>query len=333
MYDGLSISPVDIYPVTIPVLQSPPSQSIPLMQQHREFKGERVETVISSYISSLYLRLINWNNVYLVRFPASLLTVPSIIFSSNNRNGICLNMDLATAKLDLKTNNISISDYTAFSACVVYGINKILFNNMKDEQVLSDTFNAMCGFLYSLIIRCYIKDIDISTISDQDIANMYYLVCKLVASSYVRVSGNLNALVTVATQRFFIKEDEKTKKKVPTARFNIDNLPKEQEVYDFTSLFSILDQMDIFPNITLSDFRTKVSKMFSSTLLSSLGNGLNFASMLASCKLPSEIFSQRILSVRPASVVIVSKSLNKYVLELTNNTLPIQTNNDLPPGW
>ena len=49
MYNGFTLSPIDIFPVTIPVLQTPPSQSIPLIQQHREFRGERIETILSSY--------------------------------------------------------------------------------------------------------------------------------------------------------------------------------------------------------------------------------------------------------------------------------------------
>ncbi len=327
MYDGLSISPVDIYPISIPILQTPPNQSIPLILSHRELQTDRIETIITSYTSSLYLKWLNWNNIYLVKFPSSLTTVPSIIFSSKDRTGICLNMDLSTAKLDIKTNTISISDYTAFSTCITYGLNLLLFYHIDDEQVLSDIFYAMCGFVYSLIIRCYIKDIDITNISDQDIANMYYLVCKLVGSAYVRTYGNTNALLTIATQRFFMNTSDKLKKKTSTIRFSLDNLPKEYEVYDFGSLFSVLDTMDIFPNITLPEFRTKITKMFSSTLLSSMGNGLHFASMLASCKIPSEIFNQRIISIRPSSVINVYKSLNKYMIDAS------KANNDLNLGW
>ncbi len=334
MYDGLSISPVDIFPATIPVLQSPPSQAIPLNQQHREFRGERIETIISSYTTSLYLRLINWNKIYLIKFPASLLSVPSVIYyKSDNDSGICINMDLSTAKMDVKTNNITMTDYTAFASCILYGINKIIFNQMKDQQILADAYNSLCGFVYSLIIRSYVKDFDLTDIMDQDIANAYYLVCKLVANTYVRVSGNTNALATVATQRFFMKEDPKSKKQVPTARFNVDYLPKDKHISDFGSLFNALDDMDVFPGISLGDFRTRVNQFFSSALLSSMGNGLDFISMLATCKLPSEIFSQRILSIRPASVNNLNKTLHKYLIEYTSKNNNDNNESDIPPGW
>ena len=173
MYDGLSISPVDIFPATIPVLQSPPSQAIPLNQQHREFRGERIETIISSYTTSLYLRLINWNKIYLIKFPASLLSVPSVIYyKSDNDSGICINMDLSTAKMDVKTNNITMTDYTAFASCILYGINKIIFNQMKDQQILADAYNSLCGFVYSLIIRSYVKDFDLTDIMELKILLM-----------------------------------------------------------------------------------------------------------------------------------------------------------------
>lgn len=333
MYDGLYTSPVDIFPVTIPVLQSPPSQAIPLNQQHREFRGERLETIISSYTTSLYLKLINWNNIYLIKFPSSLLSIPSVIYKrSADDSGICINTDLSTAKMDVKTNNITMTDHTAFASCVLYGLNKILFNDMDDQQILSDAYHSLCGFVYSLIIRSYVKDFDLSDIMDQDIANAYYLVCKLVSSCYIRVSGNTNALATVTTQKFFLKEDPKTKKKVITARFNVDYLPKDKQISDYHSLFNALDDMDIFPGISLSDFRTRVSRYFSQTLLSAMGNGLDFVAMLASCKIPSEIFSQRILSVRPASINNLNKALHKYIMEYTNNNKQ-NNDSDIPPGW
>lgn len=334
MYNGFTLSPIDIFPVTIPVLQTPPSQSIPLIQQHREFRGERIETILSSYTSSLYLRLINWNKVLLVKFPSMLISVPSIIYSNNtNDNGICINMDLSTARLNVKDNKIMITDYMSFSSCILYGINKLLFKNMKDDQVLSVAFNSMCGFLYSLIIRCYIKDINMNEIQDQDIANMYYLICQLVGNQYLNVSGNLNALCTVATQRFFMKEDPKTKKKIVTARFNLDYLPRNVDVQTFDGLFSILSDMDILPNISLPDFRTRISSMFSSSLLSSLSNGLDFISMLTSLQLSSDVFNQRILSIRPISVNNINKILNKYILDSTNNISIGKNNSDVPPGW
>lgn len=332
MYNGFTLSPIDIFPVTIPVLQTPPSQSIPLIQQHREFRGERIETILSSYTSSLYLRLINWNKVLLVKFPSMLISVPSIIYSNNtNDNGICINMDLSTARLNVKDNKIMITDYMSFSSCILYGINKLLFKNMKDDQVLSVAFNSMCGFLYSLIIRCYIKDINMNEIQDQDIANMYYLICQLVGNQYLNVSGNLNAICTVATQRFFMKEDPKTKKKIPTARFLIDELPKDKEITDYQSLFSALDVLDIFPGLNLGDFRTRISKYFSSSLLSSLGNGLDFCAMLSSCTLSSEIFNQRITSIRPASVVGIVKNTQKYILN--NTDIKLKPESDIPAGW
>lgn len=332
MYNGFSISPVDIYPVTIPVLYSPPSQSIPLIQQHREFNGERIETIISSYVSSLYLRLINWNNVYLIKFPSTLISVPSIIYTrSENDSGICINMDLATAKMDIKSNKITFSDPMSFASCVLYGLNKILFQYMKDDQLLSIIFNSMAGFIHSLIIRSYIKDININEITDQDIANMYYLICKLVGSTYLNVSGNLSALCVVSTQRFFMKEDPKTKKKIPTARFLIDELPKDKEITDYQSLFSALDVLDIFPGLNLGDFRTRISKYFSSSLLSSLGNGLDFCAMLSSCTLSSEIFNQRITSIRPASVVGIVKNTQKYILN--NTDIKLKPESDIPAGW
>lgn len=331
MYDGLYTSSVDIYPTTIPLLNTPPTQSIPISHQHREFNSSRVETIIVNYVSATYLKLLNWNNVYLAKFPSSLLTIPAIIYKSHNQEGICLNMDLSTGRMDIKTNSIMITDYAAFASCVIYGLNLLLLNNLKDEQVLSDVFYSMCGFVYNLIIRAYIKDINISEMSDQDIANMYYLVCKLVSTNYFKISGNLNALLTVATQRFFIKEDNVTKKKIVTAKFASELLPKTEDISGFESLFVSLDKLDIFPNVSLVDFRTKVAKFFSPILLSCMANGLHLSGILASSKTPSSIFNQKIMSVRPASLITISNSLNKYLLILIKN--PPSQDNIIPEGW
>jgi len=330
MYDGLYTSPVDIYPVTIPILNTPPTPSIPVSHQHRQFNSSRVETVIVNYVSATYLKLLNWNTVYLTKFPSSLLTIPAIIYKSHNSQGICLNMDLSTGKMDAKTNNIIISDYTSFASCVIYGLNLLLLNTMQDEQVLSDIFYAICGFIYNLVIRAYIRDINISELSDQDIANMYYLICKLVSTNYFKISGNINALLTVATQRFFVKEDSTTKKKIITGKFSTDLLPKSEDVSSFESLFNILDKLDIFPNVSLVDFRTKVAKFFSPILLSCMSNGLNLAGILASSKTPSAVFNQKIMSIRPASLIIISNSLNKYLLDNINQTTSTDV---IPEGW
>lgn len=322
MYNGFNTSPSDLFPVSIPVLTGFPGQNIPVSTEHRPFRAERIESIIASYTTTLYLKTINWNKIVLTRFPSTISMVPSVIYYKDaTNNGVCLNMDVSTAMLDLKTNIINVSDPTAMATCVLYGLNKYLLFTMDDEQVLSDFYNAMCGFVYVLMMRMYSKEFDLANFSDQTIANIYYMIAKMVGSSYMRISGNLNALATVSTQRFFVKPDKNNKLK-PTLRFDPNRLPKDVDVANFGHLLGYMDRNNIMPSVTVENFRSKIVNFFSTSLLASLGNGLDFASMLCTIRLPSNIFNQRAASIRPASVAMASRSMNDYLSTLLPQKQP-----------
>lgn len=332
MYNGFSTSPSDLFPVSIPVLSGIPGQNIPLSTQHRPFRSDRIESIIASHTTTLYLKTINWENIVMTRFPSSISMVPAVIYYKDpTHNGVCINMDVATASLDLNANTINISDFTAMATCVLFGINKLLLYTLEDEQILSDFYNAMCGFIYVLIMRMYSKEFDLTGFTDQTIANVYYLIAKMVGTSFMRISGNLNALATVSAQRFFVKPDKNNKLK-PTLRFSVDRLPRDVDVASFGHLFSYMDRNNIMPSVDIENFRSKIANFFSLSLLAGLGTGLDFASMLCTLRLPSGIFNQRVASIRPASVGMVGRSMNDYLVQVSNENQEIKERNTLP-SW
>ena len=297
--------------MNIPVTQEPISPSIPLQTIHREFdKVDRVNTIISSYISSLYTVNINWNNMYISKFTSNYSNVPSIAFKSKEKSGVCLNADLATVSRDMKKGTITIADYNSFSACLLYGLNKLLLHELDDEQYLSNLYYASAGFIYALIIRSYNRDYDFMSYTDQDLANIYYCVAKLVASQYVIYSGNINAVATVATRSFFTNKE--TKK---MAKIDLDKLPKNIGIYSYGELFSYLEQTGLMDDITISSFREKISNMLSGSVLVALSSGMELIAMLGTIRLQSNVFNTRLASIRPASVVSVMKTMTSILVD------------------
>ena len=195
MYKGISTSPTDILGgVNIPILGDVPNQSIPMQSNFSsELNLNSYETKIFSNTSILYKNLLDWSKIYIIKLPNQLSAVPAVI----TQNGkICLNMTVAAVHLNLVKNNIVIEDANDFSASVLFGLNMLLLTQKQDPSLLSVAFHAIVDFIYSLITQVYAREIDFSKINNQDIANMYCAVAKMVINNYLGLEGTNVKVIT-----------------------------------------------------------------------------------------------------------------------------------------
>lgn len=295
MYKSISISPTDILGgANIPVLGDVPNQSIQMQSNFSsELNLNSYETKIFSNTSILYKNILNWSNVYIIKLPTQLSAVPAVITQTGK---ICLNMSVAAVHLNLVKNNITIEDANDFSASVLFGLNMLLLTQKRDPSLLSVVFHSIVDFIYSLISRVYASDIDWSKINNQDIANMYCAVAKMVINNYLGLEGeNVNGVARTLTHYFFSKD---TRSRIP---YDPSFLPITPDITinNYDDLFNYFNTQDILPSTSLEDFRNKVITTLSLTALMCMANGLTFASMLLTSRLPSNVFNDRVLKVRP----------------------------------
>ena len=295
MYKGISTSPTDILGgMNVPVLGDVPNQSIPMQSNFSsELNLNSYETRIFSNTSILYKNLLDWSKVYIIKLPNQLSAVPALIIQTGK---ICLNMDVAAVHLNLNKNNIVIEDANDFSAAVLFGLNMLLFTQKQDPSLLSIAFHAIVDFIYSLITQVYQFDIDFSKINNQDIANMYCAVAKMVINNYLGLEGtNVNGVARTLTHYFFSRD---TRSRVP---YDPSLLPVTPDIVinNYSDLFNYFNTQSILPSTSLEDFRNKVITKLSLTALMCMANGLTFASMILTSRLPSNVFNDRVTKVKP----------------------------------
>ena len=315
MFKHLSTMSLDILPINVPIFQNTPN-GIPLESSFRDlFVKDRIRSTMTSYGSSLILNFFDFEKVYLTNFSDSLKHLPSTIWLERNvPTGICMNMDLSSTKYDLEKKVITIQNINDFSTCLYYGIMKSLLYNMEDERYFNDLFHCASTFIYALIMRMFMRDFDILNMSDQYLATIYLLVCKLVINCYFVFEGNRKIPEASAVVDFFTTK-EKTYKK---SKVKMDDLPFEVEVTSYAALFEQMDLLGVLPDINLEMFRNRVTQYLSPSVIMGMSNGLDLLSMLASSQIPSTIFSNRIVSISPSIVTKVNKAMLHYMADLSN---------------
>ena len=297
MYRGINSSPTDLVPgLTIPILQSVPNQSIPLRSNITSDMNFNIyETKIYSNTSILYKNFLDWDKVFMIKLPTQLAALPALITTDGK---ICLNMTAASVHHNLAKQNIVVEDPNDFAASVLYGLNMILLMTKNDPTLLSSAFHGIVDFIYSLLSRVYAREIDFTKINDQDIANMYCAVAKMVIINYLGLEGsNVNGTARTLTHYFFT-HDTRGKINYDTALLPIT---PDIEINTWDSLFEYFNTQSILPSTSLSDFRDKVIQALGLTALLCMSNGLSFASMLLTCRLPSNIFNQNVIKVKPSA--------------------------------
>ena len=297
MYRGINSSPTDLIPgLSLPILQSVPNQSIPLRSNFtNDINFNTYETKIYSNTSVLYKNFLNWEKVFMIKLPNQLSALPALI---TNDGKICLNITEAAIHQNLAKQTIVIEDPNDFSASVLYGLNMIILLTKNDPTLLSTAFHSIVDFIYSLITRVYVKEISFSKIEDQDIANMYCAIAKMVIINYLGLEGsNVNGTARALTHYFFTND---TRGKI---NYDTSLLPitPDIEINNWDSLFNYFNTQSILPSTSLSDFRDKVIQQLGLTALLCMSNGLSFASMLLTCRLPSNVFNQNVIKVKPSA--------------------------------
>lgn len=297
MYKGINSSPTDLVPgLTIPILQSVPNQSIPLRSNFTaDVNFNAYESRIYSNTSILYKNFLDWEKVFIIKLPTQLSALPALI---TNDGKICLNMIAASVHQNLAKQTIVIDDPNDFAASVLYGLNMIILMTKNDPTLLSSAFHGIVDFIYSLLTRVYVKEIDFTRINDQDIANMYCAIAKMVIINYLGLEGsNVNGTARTLTHYFFTHD---TRGKI---NYDTSLLPitPDIEINTWNSLFEYFNTQSILPSTSLDDFRNKVVQQLGLTSLLCMSNGLSFASMLLTCRLPSNIFNQGVIKVKPSA--------------------------------
>ena len=297
MYKGINSSPTDLVPgLTIPILQSVPNQSIPLRSNFTaDVNFNAYESRIYSNTSILYKNFLDWEKVFIIKLPTQLSALPALI---TNDGKICLNMTAASVHQNLAKQTIVIDDPNDFAASVLYGLNMIILMTKNDPTLLSSAFHGIVDFIYSLLTRVYVKEIDFTRINDQDIANMYCAIAKMVIINYLGLEGsNVNGTARTLTHYFFTHD---TRGKI---NYDTSLLPitPDIEINTWNSLFEYFNTQSILPSTSLDDFRNKVVQQLGLTSLLCMSNGLSFASMLLTCRLPSNIFNQGVIKVKPSA--------------------------------
>lgn len=315
----------DLVNLNVPVLDEPPNQSVQMKSQYspeQSFNG--YESRIMASTTALYKNFINWDKIYIIKFPTSYSAFPAVVTRNDE---ICINMDVSTAKFNLKTNTISADDPGDLSASVLFGINSLLISKLTDDNTMGIFVMGMVNYIYSLICRVYTREIDFSKISNQDIANMYYCVAKLVLTRYVSIYGqNIDGIAKVLTRAFFTGD---AVSKVP---YKQEDLP-EIEIDTYNTLFEYLDSSNILPSVSVGDFRTQVNQTLSLTALLCLSNGVSLCSMLLTCRLPSNVFNDRVIKVNPKVSNTMFSAMLNY---LTKQSKIVAKGPSKPPtdwGW
>lgn len=335
MYKGISTSPTDILGgMNIPILGDVPNQSIPIQSNFSsELNLNSYETKIFSNTSILYKNLLDWSKVYIIKLPNQLSAVPALITQTGK---ICLNMPVSAVHLNLAKNNIVIEDANDFSAAVLFGLNMLLLTQKKDPSLISIAFHAIVDFIHSLITQVYAFDIDFSKINNQDIANLYCAVAKMVINNYLGLEGsNVNGVARTLTHYFFTKD---TRSRIP---YDPALLPITPDIVinNYSDLFEYFNTQDILPSTSLEDFRNKVIQKLSLTGLMCMANGLTFASMILTCRLPSNVFNDRVTKVKPQAAnslfsavlqVLTKEYMDKRETERQGGLLQQQ---DMEQGW
>lgn len=297
MYKGINSSPTDLIPgLTIPILQSVPNQSIPLRSNlTNDLNVNTYETKIYSNTSILYKNFLDWDKVFMIKLPEQLSALPALV---TNDGKICINMTAATVHQNLAKHTIVVEDPNDFAACVLYGLNMVILLTKNDPTLLSSAFHGIVDFIYSLLTRIYAHDIDFTKIEEQDIANMYCAVAKMVIINYLGLEGsNVNGVARTLTHYFFTHD---TRSKISYDPSILPITP-DIEINTWNSLFEYFNTQSILPSTSLEDFRNGVIRSLGLTSLLCMSNGLSFASMLLTCRLPSNIFNQNVIKVRPAA--------------------------------
>ena len=308
MYKGISTSPTDLLGgMNLPILGDVPNQSIPMQSNFSsELNLNSYETKIFSNTSILYKNLLDWSNVYIVKLPNQLASVPALITQTGK---ICLNMTVAAVHLNMVKNNIVVEDANDFSAAVLFGLNMLLLTQKQDPSLLSVAFHSIVDFIHSLITQVYAFEIDFSKINNQDIANMYCAVAKMVINNYLGLEGtNVNGVARTLTHYFFSKD---TRSRIPYDPALLPITP-DISINNYAEMFEYFNTQGILPSTSLEDFRNKVITKLSLTALMCMVNGLTFTSMLLTSRLPSNVFNDRVNKVKPQA----SNSLFSAVLQV-----------------
>jgi hypothetical protein len=243
----------------------------------------------------LYKNFLDWSKVFIIKLPNQLSALPALITTDGN---ILLNMDAAKVHLNLAKQSIVVEDPNDFAATVLYGLNMIILTTKPDPSLLSNAFHGIVDFIHALLTRIYAREIDFSRINDQDIANMYCAIAKMVIINYLGLEGtNVNGVARTLTHYFFTRD---TRSKISYDSALLPITP-DIEINTWDSVFKYFNTQEILPSTSLEDFRNKIIQTIGLTSLLCMSNGLSFASMLLTCRLPSNIFNQNVLKVRPSA--------------------------------
>lgn len=326
MFKGINTITNELYPIPIPILRFPPNGSTALIEEYRDFKFNRVEAIISTYTqNSKYLELINWNEVFISKFPNNISFIPSLLINTNGMMQICINQDLATSKFDRNTNKIVINDPVDFAACSLYAINKMLLLDMEDNDICHIFFKSVTIYFYTMILRLYQRDIDILSISDQRLAKLFFVVSKMVATMYFNYTGDLNSLLKTTVMDFFVKKSETKPTKL---RINMNDIDNERDITSITELLENIHDLRIIPNITLQDFRSRIIQSYGMTMVMCLSSGIEFLSMLGSCKIASQVFTSRSSGISPFAINSIMKAIIRYMNSLNVESKPFFLDKD-----
>lgn len=322
MFKGLTNTPSDIFNTTIPILRNPPDKRINLEEPHRPFDGiERVNNILASSLSASYaeyIKQITLNNISLSVFPQAINLLPALIYITDaTSKGVVLNIDVCSARLDMTKNKIIVQNYNNFASSILYGLTKLILYDTDNETVLNSLYFAACAFCYSLLMRCYIRDFDILKASDQELGTIFYLIARLICSHYFDFQGNDKAIAFGALRRFFSKE------KKSKIKFNIktEKLPSDN-VSSWSDIFRILTEYNIMPNITVDDFRNRITRMFGATCTICVSSGFELVAMMNTINIASDIFYTRIGSINPSAIRVAKNAIQtqlKSLLQQSDN--------------
>lgn len=314
MFNGLSTSPTDLFNSSIPILKEPSLRnSYKLDESFAEIYSNRISTIIASYTeNSQYLSWLNWDNIYVMTFPNDFLSVPAIIYNNVNGSGICLNESLATVKRDIKKDRIIIDDPNSFSACALYGLNKLILNDVDDEELLGVFYKSFCSYIYVMLMRIYSNDFDLKNYPDQKLATIFYCICKLIANKYMYSTGNAHALAIGTTLDFFVKKT--STQSIRSIRIDQAQFPKDYDFNSFSGMFQYFQSSGILPGIVLQEFGMRLIERLSNTILTGLGSGFEFGAMLCTVRLASDVFPERIMNIYPLSVSACMKAIRKFMI-------------------
>ncbi len=307
MFQQLNVQTTDLFPSPIQTLNNAPSGALFFEDETRPFNEKpRVENILASYVSRNVINNIDWSKVGCISFPDKLFGLPALIYRNVNDMGLVINYNICRININTENRSLSIPDINDFVACVIYGLNKLYLCQLEDENDLRNISFAFSSYIYSLVLKLYMRDFDFLHIRDQELAILFFACSKFVLNNMVLFTGNMDAQALGFVSSFFFKSVAKY-----DVRVNLKKIPLDYNFSSFEDIFNYINDNTTIRDIKINDFRSRIIQTLSISGLVAMNCGLELAAYMGTSKVSSQIINSRAANIYPPAYGLIQSVINK----------------------